>query len=105
LRGRWFNHLNPDIKKLPWTDEEDRIVIQWHQQIGNKWAEIAKRLPGRSVLMWALLDAISYAAMLNVLPFRLPEPTMRSRTGGILLYNASLTLKMSSRMKTRSQRF
>ncbi|MED6105994.1 hypothetical protein PIB30_000781 [Stylosanthes scabra] len=31
-----------------WTDEEDKILIEAHKEIGNKWAEIAKRLAGRS---------------------------------------------------------
>jgi hypothetical protein len=31
-RERWHNHLNPDIKKDKWTDEEDRLLIQAQKQ-------------------------------------------------------------------------
>ncbi|KAI3988166.1 hypothetical protein MKX01_011955 [Papaver californicum] len=47
-RERWHNHLRPNIKKDVWTEDEDRILIQSHIEIGNKWAEIAKRLRGRT---------------------------------------------------------
>ncbi|KAM7252654.1 hypothetical protein ACFE04_008163 [Oxalis oulophora] len=46
-RERWFNHLRPDIKKEPWTEEEDMILIDAHRKLGNKWTEISKKLPGR----------------------------------------------------------
>ncbi|XP_020694116.1 transcription factor MYB64-like [Dendrobium catenatum] len=47
-RERWHNHLRPDIKKDSWTEEEESMLVQAHKEIGNKWAEIAKRIPGRT---------------------------------------------------------
>ena len=46
-RERWHNHLDPNINKSPWTEEEDRLLAQAHDQFGNQWAKIAKLLPGR----------------------------------------------------------
>merc|ERR1711981_281699 len=45
-RERWHNHLNPDIRKTPWTPEVDRIILQAHLKYGNQWSYIAKLLPG-----------------------------------------------------------
>lgn len=47
-RERWHNQLNPDVNKEPWSEEEDQIIIDTHQKVGNSWAEIAKQLNGRT---------------------------------------------------------
>lgn len=47
-RERWFNHLDPSVKKSEWTESEDMKLISLQKKIGNKWSEIAKLMPGRS---------------------------------------------------------
>lgn len=47
-RERFVNHLDPGLKKGDWTDDEESVLIALHVEHGNKWANIAKHLPGRS---------------------------------------------------------
>jgi len=43
-RERWYNHLSPEVRKDPWTEEEDRIIIEAHNELGSKWTTIANML-------------------------------------------------------------
>jgi len=47
-RERWMNHLDPNIKKGNWQPNEDEVILEQQSKIGNKWAAIAKLLPGRT---------------------------------------------------------
>lgn len=47
-RLRWANHLRPNLKKGAFTSEEERMIIELHAKMGNKWARMAAHLPGRT---------------------------------------------------------
>lgn len=47
-RLRWFNQLDPSLRKEPFTAEEEETIIAKHHELGNKWAAISKFLPGRT---------------------------------------------------------
>ncbi|KAJ1274802.1 hypothetical protein BS78_05G088200 [Paspalum vaginatum] len=47
-RLRWINYLRPDLKRGNFTDDEDDLIVKFHELFGNKWSLIAGRLPGRT---------------------------------------------------------
>jgi len=47
-RERWINHLDPGIIKGKLTEAEWNVVLESQEELGNKWSEIAKLLPGRT---------------------------------------------------------
>ncbi|KAL0403135.1 UNVERIFIED_CONTAM: Transcription factor [Sesamum radiatum] len=47
-RLRWTNYLRPDIKRGPFSPDEENTIIHLHSTLGNKWAAIASNLPGRT---------------------------------------------------------
>ena len=44
---RWYNHLDPAIRRGPWVEEEDQQIVQLQHTLGNRWAEIAMDIKGR----------------------------------------------------------
>ncbi|PIN12679.1 hypothetical protein CDL12_14719 [Handroanthus impetiginosus] len=40
-RLRWANHLRPNLKRGAFTPEEERLIIELHAKMGNKWARMA----------------------------------------------------------------
>uniref|UniRef100_A0A7S0H9A9 MYB transcription factor n=1 Tax=Hanusia phi TaxID=3032 RepID=A0A7S0H9A9_9CRYP len=48
MRERWHNQLDPNIRKDPWTTDEDQRLLMAYQRYGSRWAEISKLFPGRT---------------------------------------------------------
>ena len=47
-RERYVNQLDPTLLRSPFTPEEDGVMFAAVADLGSRWTEIAKRLPGRS---------------------------------------------------------
>ncbi|XP_062196917.1 transcription factor MYB61-like [Phragmites australis] len=47
-RLRWINYLRPDLKRGAFSQEEEDLIIELHTVLGNRWSQIATRLPGRT---------------------------------------------------------
>ncbi|KAI3826949.1 hypothetical protein L1987_01009 [Smallanthus sonchifolius] len=47
-RLRWINYLRPDLKRGAFSPQEEQLIIHLHSILGNRWSQIASRLPGRT---------------------------------------------------------
>ncbi|KAI3615507.1 myb3r transcription factor [Moniliophthora roreri] len=47
-RKRWLHSLSPSIKKTPWTQDEDDLLLRLFSLQGPKWSLIARQIPGRT---------------------------------------------------------
>lgn len=47
-RLRWINYLRPDLKRGTFSTQEEDLIIELHEVLGNRWSQIAAQLPGRT---------------------------------------------------------
>ncbi|CAK9236731.1 unnamed protein product [Sphagnum troendelagicum] len=47
-RLRWINYLRPDLKRGGFSSSEEKLIIDLHAVLGNRWSQIATHLPGRT---------------------------------------------------------
>ena len=47
-RERWYNHLNPEIVKGPWSFKEEWLLYLLHRVFGNQWSDLTKMFKGRT---------------------------------------------------------
>ncbi|XP_073138451.1 transcription factor MYB83-like [Henckelia pumila] len=47
-RLRWINYLRPDLKRGAFSTQEEELILHLHSILGNRWSQIATRLPGRT---------------------------------------------------------
>ncbi|XP_022868984.1 transcription factor MYB20-like [Olea europaea var. sylvestris] len=47
-RLRWTNYLRPNLKRGFLSEDEEKIIIDLHPKLGNRWSKIASHLPGRT---------------------------------------------------------
>jgi hypothetical protein len=61
-RERWFNHLDPNIKRGGYTEDEDNIIPAQQTKNGSRWSLISAMLPGRTEnavkIRWTALQRV-----------------------------------------------
>jgi hypothetical protein len=73
IRERYKNYLNPQVSYLPFTQNEDELLINLVSQYGNKWAQFAhyffrNRTDNALRNRWKALDKKKNKKNVNVPP-------------------------------------
>ncbi|XP_043700257.1 myb-related protein Pp2-like [Telopea speciosissima] len=47
-RLRWINYLRLDLNRGTFSQQEENLIIELHEVLGNRWSQIAAQLPERT---------------------------------------------------------
>ncbi|CAN1259239.1 Transcription factor MYB39 [Linum perenne] len=93
-RLRWTNYLRPDIKRGKFSEDEERLIINLHSVLGNKWSRIATHMPGRTdneiknyYNTHIRKKLLQVQVMQNLLHLLNPTPATTSSSSSALLSN------------------
>ncbi|TKY73541.1 Transcription factor MYB86 [Spatholobus suberectus] len=98
-RLRWINYLRPDLKRGMFSQQEEDLIISLHEVLGNRWAQIAAQLPGRTdneiknfwnsclkkKLMKQGIDPATHKSLLNIEDHIIKEEKEPTETPPMLL--------------------
>jgi hypothetical protein len=94
-RDRWNHYLTNAPNGSPWTEDEDKLVLQTVERIGVRWKTIAQFLPSRSDMdvkqRWSALFRVNHKPPLTAIAADQvrPEP-LQSESGGEVLEAPSM---------------
>ena len=102
-RLRWTNHLRPDLKKGAFSPEEERIVLDLHAKLGNKWSKIAAEVKfcvsffSTFILLLNMIliniSIVSHSCFLNFFPSIIPVNYVVILFNFIDSYQVELTMR------------
>ena len=94
-RERWYNHLDPTIKRGNWTYEEDTLINE-QARLGNKWSKISSMLEGRTEnavkIRWKSLTRVSNIINVQIRPYLIIQKKNRTNKASSSKSRASLDM-------------
>ena len=83
-RLRWANHLRPNLKKGAFSAEEERLIVELHAKMGNKWARMAAHVINGSLFhLYQIMLLVSLlllsAAFVNIIFSEIKIPRSQVR--------------------------
>ncbi|KAH0840116.1 hypothetical protein J3R83DRAFT_1092 [Lanmaoa asiatica] len=70
-RDRWTEQLNPNVNRSQWSEEEDRVLLDYVRDHKNAWKEASERLRnGRTETMVTVVTDVQFCRGLRILSRR-----------------------------------